>query len=320
MAREDETARPVDPYWRYYLKSWYWVIPVMMPIAASLKGFTWPESAWTVRMGLAISLGWAWFTRGRLVMAAAYVPPAVGAPLSVIDPAARIAPDQLHRSRGRGVLGWGLLVISLIVVVSGFVWLVGSDDSGVVAEVAVSVASVAWMLFAIFFIMTRPVIARGARVAADHPRDVVVSVVVSAGDDLGRTLAKLAGPTVPPRRQGVPSLSTVLVDDRGLSFWKGWTQPHEQYLVPWKLIGPVTAAPIQMDAAHRFAVRIGVEVMLRATEDDGTPGWVTIGFVPTRNNLFMVFPHRSEIAESVASEIESRRRGRRDLFTGLTTA
>lgn len=311
MTANDGVKSETGPFWLYYLKSWIWTVLLVAPFLGHWRGLSWAASWGVTGLVFVGTIVAMWFSHRQRVQASKYVPP-TDVRLAPIAGEARVSPDRLHDSRGNGVLGWGIIILTFLVVVGVVVWAFATvDDPGVgftVTMIAMFIVFIAWIVLTTFYASTRPALGRGARVAADHPRGVVVTGIVSDTDNPGVVLASILGLPVKGVGGAVPSMSTILIDDRGLSFWRGWTHPREQYLVPWALIGPVTPKQVEISTGRASPVRLAVAVQLREHEDDGSDDALEVAFMPARPSMFMAVPFRSPaVVESVASEIDSRR-------------
>ncbi|NYE20924.1 hypothetical protein [Microbacterium immunditiarum] len=263
----------------------------------------------------------------RRMAAAEYVPPRNGrASTSALPPAAVTTPDDLERRRGRSLMGWAVL-IGAGVVLSATVWwlVVNAERADPAVAVAVLIAAgaggIAWLVFANQFVWTRPLLARNARLAAEHPQALVLSAYFGFFDTIsaGLVLRDVCGAECGRWRARVPMLSTLVVDHAGIAVWRGGRRPHAQYTVPWSSIGEVTSDYVEVDTGAGDSLRLGIHIDLRLREGDELLGWLGISFLPTRSSLRAPYPFRDRaVIEAVAHAIDERRPGREDLFRGMT--
>lgn len=302
---------------RFYLRSGYPLMVLGVIVVGLLRGLTMIQIVWFASACLILSMVLAHFGLRRQRRIDSYDAPAhmstAGLPASAVIPS-----DRRARHRGLAVAWWGLVVVSTAAVGWGLVEMVSnSADEFNLRDLVVLVLAVLWIVGVATFFWTRPALTRGALLAERKPDARVMTVLVGVmnGIACGSALSTACGVTGNWWRARLPMHTTLVVDHRGIEFWRGWIRPRQQYSVPWPHIGGVSPAFVDVGDTNAADMGLGVSVGLRV----GTEGWLDIEFRPTRSTFWMTYPYRkSSVVEAFIEAIDELRPARDELFRGVS--
>ena len=308
---------------KFYVRGAY-VIPLLVaPLAGLLYGVEPFTLAMMAAGFLVVTLALAAVPYRRHHAARRYEAPTMqvarGLPASALTP-----PDRLERMRGLGIVWWTLVLGSGAVIAWAFVGVLEAGgfvtDALLPYDAVLIVAALVWVIVAALFVWLRPVVARNARLAAQHPDALVLTAYQGFSDTLatGMVLSRVTGSERPWWRQGVPMVYTLLVDAEGIGFWRGVFRPRRQYQVPWELIARSAPAFVTI-GDHSTGPQLGVELTFRALDEDEFVGLRFVEFRPARANIWVGTPFGSrEVVEAVAAAIDARHPDGDQRYRGYT--
>ncbi|MFC4139466.1 MULTISPECIES: hypothetical protein [unclassified Microbacterium] len=312
---------------RFYIRSPYVLALPALVVFGLFRGLTWETLVLLAGVLLVVTLPMAAFAMRRKALADEYVPPHAGA-LGALPASAVFTADRRERRRGLAIVWWGGILASGIAVCWGVAELIEGGGTFVTgsfggADLLFVVGVVLWVLLVAHFIWTRPALSRGERLAEQYPNALVTTFFMGTTDTIsaGMTLREACRASASWWRARVSTHSTVVVDDEGIAFWRGWARLRRQYLLPWAAVGGITPAFVDVDGTGGDGVGLGIELEVRLLEDGRTEGWDALSFRPTRSTLWATYPYRRRDAvEAFAAAIEARRPRAADLFRGTTLA